>query len=607
MMADVSPPIRAPEAIRAVRLWVATAFHAAPLLVLAQIVLAVLQAVTAPAQTYGVKLLVDGLTHRQPSTIGVGVAVILAGLAVVFVGIVFSGPMQETTAERVSGRIHRDVLATTVSVPSIIHHERADVADRIELIRDQSWRLGVSFELLLLLVGTFANTFAVLALLGSVHPLLLVLPILGLGRIWSSYRSTQLLQDSFEKTMPHDRIARRIIDICKDARHGLEVRVFGPRPVLTSRLTELLGERNRLQMGAVRKGAKLDVAVRLSFGLAYCAAIIWALWMAQRGQLSPGDVVLLILIAPQIDQMAGGIAGNVYWMVEVLRAFVRFDWLRTYARQHSWADSRTPAPTRLRSGIRLRDVGFSYPGSETFVLKGIDLKLPAGSTVALVGENGAGKTTLVKLLARLYDPTTGRILIDGTDLREIEPHSWRQRISAGFQDFVKYELAAREVVGIGDVQRMTEEHAIEAALVSGDAQPVVAALPNGLDTQLGKKFSGGVDISGGQWQRLALARAFMRDRPLLLLLDEPTAALDPEAEHTLFERFAEASRVAARQTGGITVLVSHRFSTVRMADLIVVLVDGQIAESGTHDELVARGGRYAELSRCRPAPTIDRR
>jgi ATP-binding cassette subfamily B protein len=241
------------------------------------------------------------------------------------------------------------------------------------------------------------------------------------------------------------------------------------------------------------------------------------------------------------------------------------------------------------------------------VLKGIDLKLPAGSTVALVGENGAGKTTLVKLLARLYDPTTGRILIDGTDLREIEPHSWRQRISAGFQDFVKYELAAREVVGIGEVQRMTEEHAIEAALVRGDAQPVVAALPNGLDTQLGKKFSGGVDISGGQWQRLALARAFMRDRPLLLLLDEPTAALDPEAEHTLFERFAEASRVAARQTGGITVLVSHRFSTVRMADLIVVLVDGQIAESGTHDELVARGGRYAELSRCRPAPTIDRR
>ena len=349
-MADVSPPIRAPEAIRAVRLWVATAFHAAPLLVLAQIVLAVLQAVTAPAQTYGVKLLVDGLTHRQPSTIGVGVAVILAGLAVVFVGIVFSGPMQETTAERVSGRIHRDVLATTVSVPSIIHHERADVADRIELIRDQSWRLGVSFELLLLLVGTFANTFAVLALLGSVHPLLLVLPILGLGRIWSSYRSTQLLQDSFEKTMPHDRIARRIIDICKDARHGLEVRVFGPRPVLTSRLTELLGERNRLQMGAVRKGAKLDVAVRLSFGLAYCAAIIWALWMAQRGQLSPGDVVLLILIAPQIDQMAGGIAGNVYWMVEVLRAFVRFDWL-SYVRQAAFL-GRQPYPSADKAAVR---------------------------------------------------------------------------------------------------------------------------------------------------------------------------------------------------------------------------------------------------------------
>ena len=229
------------------------------------------------------------------------------------------------------------------------------------------------------------------------------------------------------------------------------------------------------------------------------------------------------------------------------------------------------------------------------MLTDVNLFLPAGSTVALVGENGAGKTTLVKLLARMYDPTAGALLVDGADLRTIDPASWRLKMSAGFQDFVKYEWSARDVVGIGDTDRIDDEAAIRRALVRGDAEPVVDKLPDGLDTQLGKKFTGGVELSGGQWQRLALARAFMRERPLLLLLDEPTAALDPEAEHLLFERFAEASQVAARETGGVTVLVSHRFSTVRMADLIVVMIDGRIAEVGSHEELVELGGRYAEL------------
>ncbi len=587
--------LSARETAGALKLWMVTAFRAAPMLVLAQCVLAALMAVTAPAQTYGVKLLVDGLTGKAPGLITTGVVVILAGFAVTFVGNVISGPVQDTTAERVAGRIYSDVLGVTASVPSIIHHERRDVADKVELIREQAWRLGVSFEMLLYIVGTLANTVAVLSLLGSVHPVLLFLPLLGLGRVWSSYLSIHRLHDAIEKTTPKFRVIERLIQICKDARHGLEVRVFGLRPVLTSRIQRLHDESFTVQSRANRRGAVLDGTVRAVFGIVYAGAVVWAIGMARAGHLTAGDVILLILVAPQVDQMAGGIAGNAYWMGEVLRSFARYHWLLCYARDNSWAESREPAPVKLRTGIRLRDVEFSYPGAETPVLTDVNLFLPAGSTVALVGENGAGKTTLVKLLARMYDPTAGALLVDGADLRTIDPASWRLKMSAGFQDFVKYEWSARDVVGIGDTDRIDDEAAIRKALVRGDAEPVVDKLPDGLDTQLGKKFTGGVELSGGQWQRLALARAFMRERPLLLLLDEPTAALDPEAEHLLFERFAEASQVAARETGGVTVLVSHRFSTVRMADLIVVMIDGRIAEVGSHEELVELGGRYAEL------------
>ena len=221
--------------------------------------------------------------------------------------------------------------------------------------------------------------------------------------------------------------------------------------------------------------------------------------------------------------------------------------------------------------------------------------------MAIVGENGAGKTTLVKLLCRLYPPTDGRILVDGLDLARMPADQWRLRIAGAFQDFLRFELKARHTVGVGDLPRLDDDTAVVAAVDRAGADDVIARLAAGLETQLGTTWPDGVEVSFGQWQKLALARGFMRDRPLLLVLDEPTAALDAETEHALFDRYAAAARggksngEAERADGRITILVSHRFSTVRMADLIVVLDGARVVEVGSHDELLAKGGQYAEL------------
>jgi ATP-binding cassette subfamily B protein len=244
----------------------------------------------------------------------------------------------------------------------------------------------------------------------------------------------------------------------------------------------------------------------------------------------------------------------------------------------------------VETGIRFENVSFAYPGTERLVLEDVDLQFAPGAVVAIVGENGAGKTTLVKLLCRMYRPTRGRILVDGVDIARLSPESWRARLAGAFQDFFRFELIALQSVGLGDVPRMEDRHAVETAVGRAGAEDVLARLPAGLETQLGPTWAGGVELSFGQWQKLALARGFMREEPHVLILDEPTAALDAETEHALFERYAAAAR-----DDRITVLVSHRFSTVRMADTIVVLDGARVVEAGTHAELMALRGQYAQL------------
>jgi ATP-binding cassette subfamily B protein len=240
-------------------------------------------------------------------------------------------------------------------------------------------------------------------------------------------------------------------------------------------------------------------------------------------------------------------------------------------------------------GIRFEDVGFRYSGRDEWALRHITLAIPPKQSLALVGHNGAGKSTFIKLVCGFYQPTEGRILLDGRDLREWDEAALRRRISAVFQDFNAYQFSLRENVGFGDLAHLTEEVRVRRAVERGGADAVVTELPQGLDTQLGRWFRDGVELSGGQWQKIALARAFMREEADILIFDEPTAALDAEAEKAVFDRF----RILARERTSL--LISHRFPTVRMADRIVVIEHGRILEQGSHESLVQAGGRYAQL------------
>jgi ATP-binding cassette subfamily B protein len=565
-----------------------------PRLMATAFVLSQLAAVPDALLAWWLKVMAEAIQAGDPRRLRTAVLAIgLTAAGTWFLSVV-SVRVTRRFRDKVTIALESHVARLQAEIVTIAHQERPEFLDRLSMLRNQVFVLDHMYMSLFSTCGWILRLALTLALLSAIHPALALLAVFAVPTVLTSAWRPGVERAAEERRAQAVRLAQHHFTTATTAAAGKEVRVTG----IGSRLVKDRRQAWEWWYAPVAK-ARAESALWHSgawavFGLAYVGAIVF---VASFLKAAVGDVLLVLAAGGRLSFYIGAAVGEIgflrgFW----LDGSKRLAWLEDYAASLvSKADAGAPA--RLVDGVRFEGVSFAYPGTDKLVLQDVNLHLPAGSVVALVGENGAGKSTLVKLLCQLYAPTAGRILVEKAPLDRMRPSEWRARMAGAFQDFYRFELEALLAVGLGDVPRRDDEGAVRAAVDRAGAADVIARLPHGLSTQLGPTWPGGVEVSFGQWQKLALARGFMREAPLVLVLDEPTAALDAETEHALFERYAAAARGPAKagDAGGITLLVSHRFSTVRMADLIVVLDGARVVEVGGHEELLARRGPYSEL------------
>ncbi|MBW3587957.1 MAG: ABC transporter ATP-binding protein/permease [Actinobacteria bacterium] len=546
------------------------------------------------ATAVGLKVILDGIAQTDLRMIVVGAVLTAAPLGIQR----WAGPayirVEVNLREKVQMEVEAELAAATADPVTIEHLESPKHLDEINLAAQQRGWIAHMMATLLSNVQGVLTLGGSLALLATIDPRVLFLPLFGIPAFFASRRAAALVEKANEANAERLRRRTHLFSIGTSAEAGKELRIFGLHDTLVNRYhrasEEVARETNR---AAVRSGL-VRVAGQLAFAVGYVGAVALIIDLAARGAATPGDVMMAVTLAAQVNGYVAGMAESGGTFARTVKSAKRFLGVLDYADAHRPKKTTVTVPATIRDGIVLEGVTFTYPDAAEPALKDVTVKLPAGSVVALVGENGAGKTTLVKLLFGMYEPSAGSISLDGVDLDDFDPTDWRAHTSAAFQDFVRFEFSIGESVGIGDLPRVQDESAVRSALHRAGAEELIKVGDDGLETPLGRTWANGIDLSGGQWQKLALARSLMRRNPLLLVFDEPTAALDAETEHALFERFAAASREEV-STGMITLLISHRFSTVRMADLIVVLNQGKVEDVGSHDDLVLRRGLYAEL------------
>jgi ATP-binding cassette subfamily B protein len=485
---------------------------------------------------------------------------------------------------RISVRLMRHAAALDLAA-----FEDPAVHDKLERARRQTTgRLGMLASLL----GVCQDTVSLVSLSAGLiwfSPWLMILLVAAVipTFLGEAHFSTLAYSVLYRRT-PQRRQLDYLRLLGAGAQSAKEIKMFGLGGYLAERYRCLSDEIYKESRPLAFKRAGLGSALNLISSGGYYGAYAVVLLRTLAGTITIGTFVFLTGSFARSRQYIEKILSNFNDVAEqalFLKDLFEFFEMEPAIRSKPNA---VPAPRPVRQGIEFRNVSFTYPGSPRAVVRNISFHLAPREKLALIGENGAGKTTLVKLLARLYDPTSGSILLDGTDLREFDIETLRQEIGVIFQDYMRYDMVVRENIGFGKIEAVSDQERIELAAYNSLAIDVIRRLPGGYEQMLGRRFDGGRDLSGGEWQKLALARAYMRDAQLLIL-DEPTATLDARAEHEVFQRFVELTR------GRMTVLISHRFSTVRMANRILVLDGGEIRERGTHDELIALGGRYAEL------------
>lgn len=590
---------------RAVAAMATAGLRADPWRTFGSTILDIVTGIARPLLAVGTGLVVDAVANpgRATSSLAVGVAVLASSASALLILSVISGRLRLRLEENVAHHVEVHVMKMVTGLPGTAHHENPAHLHRIDRLLEESWLVAQAVPAIIMALETIVRFGFTVALLARIDSRLAFLPLACIPVVFAGVVAERIRLRALEARSETVRVGHELFWIAGRTDAAAELRVLGAGRNLLVRHTDARELMSHDELRHRLRGAWRLALGRAGFATAFGVGLLVLSDQAAAGRVSVGQLVTAIGLSGQIIGQAAAVSGRLNWMNYALSGVRHYVWLLDYEDRHG-AMSAHPmdAPDRLTDGIHFEQVDFTYPGTDQPVLRGLDLHLPAGSVVAIVGDNGAGKTTLIKLLLRFYEPTTGRITIDGVPLADIDIEKWRAVTTAALQDHTRPQVLVGEAIGMGDLARIDDDDAVATASARSGADAVVDDIPGGLNAQLGLEWPAGTDLSGGQWQRLAVGRSAMREQPIVLILDEPTSALDPAAEHALFEHYAgRGADGGRRQRGAVTLVISHRLSTVRMADHIVVLADGQVAEAGSHAALLAAGGRYAELFRMQAA------